>query len=75
MKALMFGWEFPPHILGGLGTASFGLTRGMAMQPDMDITFCIPKPWGLRSSVAIRCLSFGKTWTIIMSRSVSPRRA
>ena len=28
MKALMFGWEFPPHILGGLGTASFGLTRG-----------------------------------------------
>ena len=46
MKALMFGWEFPPHILGGLGTASFGLTRGMAMQPDMDITFCIPKPLG-----------------------------
>ena len=46
MKALMFGWEFPPHILGGLGTASFGLTRGMALQPDMDITFCIPKPWG-----------------------------
>lgn len=26
MKALMFGWEFPPHILGGLGTASFGLS-------------------------------------------------
>ena len=46
MKALMFGWEFPPHILGGLGTASFGLTRGMAIQSDMDITFCIPKPWG-----------------------------
>ena len=50
MKALMFGWEFPPHILGGLGTASFGLTRGMAMQPDMDITFCIPKPWGAKDS-------------------------
>ena len=42
----MFGWEFPPHILGGLGTASYGLTRGMAMQPDMEITFVIPKPWG-----------------------------
>lgn len=42
----MFGWEFPPHILGGLGTASYGLTRGMAMQPDMDITFVIPKPHG-----------------------------
>lgn len=46
MKALMFGWEFPPHILGGLGTASYGLTRGMAQQPDMQITFVIPKPWG-----------------------------
>ena len=46
MKAPMFGWEFPPHILGGLGTASYGLTRGMALQPDMDITFVIPKPWG-----------------------------
>ena len=46
MKALMFGWEFPPHILGGLGTASYGLTRGMSEQEDMDITFVIPKPWG-----------------------------
>ncbi|MDR3251625.1 MAG: glycosyltransferase [Tannerella sp.] len=46
MKALMFGWEFPPHILGGLGTASFGLIRGMSQQPDMDITFVMPKPWG-----------------------------
>jgi glycogen synthase len=46
MKALMFGWEFPPHILGGLGTASYGLTRGMAQQEDMEITFVIPKPHG-----------------------------
>ena len=46
MKALMFGWEFPPHILGGLGTASYGLTRGMAEQKDLEITFVIPKPYG-----------------------------
>ena len=46
MRALMFGWEFPPHILGGLGTASYGLTRGMSMQHDMQITFVIPKPHG-----------------------------
>ncbi|MBP6663372.1 MAG: glycosyltransferase, partial [Paludibacter sp.] len=46
MKALMFGWEFPPHILGGLGTASYGLTKGMAMQDDLEITFVIPKPHG-----------------------------
>ncbi|OIP85291.1 MAG: 4-alpha-glucanotransferase [Porphyromonadaceae bacterium CG2_30_38_12] len=46
MKALMFGWEFPPHILGGLGTASYGLTKGMSQQEDMEITFVIPKPHG-----------------------------
>ena len=46
MKALMFGWEFPPHILGGLGTASYGLTEGMWQCGDMEIDFVIPKPWG-----------------------------
>jgi len=45
MKALMFGWEFPPHILGGLGTASYGLTQGMAAQGDMETTFVIPRPY------------------------------
>ncbi len=42
----MFGWEFPPHILGGLGTASYGLTKGMWECGDMEITFVIPKPFG-----------------------------
>lgn len=46
MKVLMFGWEFPPHISGGLGTASYGLTKGMAKQNDMDIIFCMPRPSG-----------------------------
>ena len=46
MKALMFGWEFPPHILGGLGTASYGLAKGMHANGDMEITFVIPKPQG-----------------------------
>lgn len=42
----MFGWEFPPHILGGLGTASYGLTRGMHNCGGVDITFVIPHPQG-----------------------------
>ncbi|MFV0390305.1 MAG: glycosyltransferase [Paludibacteraceae bacterium] len=46
MRALMFGWEFPPHILGGLGTASYGLVKGMSEQSDMNITFVIPRPHG-----------------------------
>ncbi len=42
----MFGWEFPPHILGGLGTASYGLTQGMHQCGNMDISFVIPRPHG-----------------------------
>jgi len=46
MKVLMFGWEFPPHISGGLGTASYGLTRGMASIPDIEMLFVVPKAYG-----------------------------
>lgn len=42
----MFGWEFPPHIAGGLGTASYGLTRGLAALKDIDVLFVVPKAWG-----------------------------
>jgi hypothetical protein len=41
-KVLMFGWEFPPHNSGGLGTACLGLTRAMS-QEGVDITFVLPK--------------------------------
>ena len=30
MKVLMFGWEFPPQITGGLGTACYGITKSLA---------------------------------------------
>ena len=57
MKALMFGWEFPPHILGGLGTASFGLTKGMSKQQDLEITFVIPKAQGDEDQSFLRIFS------------------
>ncbi len=41
MKVLMFGWEFPPYKSGGLGTACFGLTKGLARQ-KVDVTFVMP---------------------------------
>ncbi|BAX81949.1 glycosyltransferase family 4 protein [Labilibaculum antarcticum] len=46
MKVLMFGWEFPPHISGGLGTACYGLTKGLAKIEDLDIVFVVPKAHG-----------------------------
>jgi glycosyltransferase involved in cell wall biosynthesis len=42
----MFGWEFPPHISGGLGTACYGLTKGMAKLNDMEVIFIVPKAFG-----------------------------
>lgn len=61
MKVLMFGWEFPPHILGGLGTASYGLTKGMSLQPDMEISFCIPKPWGDEDQSFLQIIGMNST--------------
>ncbi len=46
MKVLMFGWEFPPHISGGLGTACYGLTKGLAELNNIDVTFVVPKAFG-----------------------------
>ena len=45
MRVLMFGWEFPPHIAGGLGTASYGLTRGLARN-GVEVIFVVPKAYG-----------------------------
>jgi glycogen synthase len=45
MKVLMFGWEFPPHISGGLGTACFGLTKALAKE-KVDVLFVVPKAYG-----------------------------
>ncbi len=45
MRVLMFGWEFPPHIAGGLGTACYGLTKSMAAQ-GCEIIFVVPKAHG-----------------------------
>ncbi len=42
----MFGWEFPPHITGGLGTASYGLTKGLSHFKDLEIIFVVPKLFG-----------------------------
>jgi glycogen(starch) synthase len=42
MKILMFGWEFPPHISGGLGVACYGMTRTLKALGH-DITFVIPR--------------------------------
>jgi len=61
MRVLMFGWEFPPHISGGLGTASYGLTKGMATLDDLEVIFVVPKAWGDEDQNIVRLIGANKT--------------
>jgi glycosyltransferase involved in cell wall biosynthesis len=56
----MFGWEFPPHISGGLGTASYGLTKGMAAIDNMEVIFVVPKAWGDEDQGVVRLIGANK---------------
>jgi glycosyltransferase involved in cell wall biosynthesis len=56
MRVLMFGWEFPPHISGGLGTACYGLTKGLSYFDDMDILFVVPKAFGDEDQSKLRLI-------------------
>jgi len=68
MRVLMFGWEFPPHITGGLGTASFGLTKGMATLDDIDVIFVVPKVWGDEERSKVRLI--GANRIPVLSREI-----
>ncbi len=52
----MFGWEFPPHIAGGLGTACLGLTRGLAKH-GVEVLFVMPKASGDEDQSAVRIIN------------------
>jgi len=52
----MFGWEFPPHISGGLGTACFGLTKGLSKH-GVEIIFVVPKAHGDENQEAVRLVN------------------
>ena len=60
MRVLMFGWEFPPHISGGLGTASYGLTKGMTTLDDLEVIFVVPKSWGDEDQGVVRLIGANK---------------
>ena len=57
MKVLMLGWEFPPFISGGLGTACYGLTKAMSRLGNVDVTFVLPRPIQACLSTHVRLLA------------------
>jgi glycogen(starch) synthase len=58
VRVFMLGWEFPPFISGGLGTACYGLTRAMD-QLGAKVTFVLPKPVESQYVTHVRLLTPG----------------
>ncbi len=56
MRILMLGWEFPPFISGGLGTACYGLTRALDRM-GMRVLFVLPKSVTADYATHVRLLS------------------
>ncbi|MDB4973840.1 MAG: hypothetical protein JWN48_2181 [Myxococcaceae bacterium] len=56
IEVLMLGWEYPPHISGGLGTACEGLTRALAPL-DVRIDFVVPHLYGQENAPHMRLSS------------------
>lgn len=56
MKIFMLGWEFPPFISGGLGTACYGLTKAMD-QIGLDVIFVLPRSVKTQSSTHVKMLT------------------
>lgn len=52
----MFGWEFPPHISGGLGTACYGLTKGLA-NLGVEVLFVMPSASGDEDQSAVSIIN------------------
>ena len=56
MRVFMLGWEFPPFISGGLGTACYGLTKAMS-SIGTDILFVLPRPVSTPFSTHLKLVS------------------
>ncbi len=56
MRVLMFGWEFPPHIAGGLGTACYGIVKGLARN-GVETIFVMPSASGDEDQSAARIIN------------------
>ncbi|MDE3126402.1 MAG: glycosyltransferase family 4 protein [Gemmatimonadota bacterium] len=63
----MFGWEFPPHLSGGLATATLGLVKGLARR-GVAVTLVVPFPVGEPAIPGLRLVS--GTWRRDRVRSI-----
>ena len=69
MRVLMFGWEFPPHIAGGLGTACYGIVKGLAAN-GVETIFVMPSASGDEDQSAARIINASDVAVDTVSTSV-----
>ena len=70
MNVLMFGWEYPPLSSGGLGTACYGLTKGLSNN-NVGVTFVIPSQKEISSPYA-KMVSAGSLKTVKIDSPLTP---
>ena len=69
MRVLMFGWEFPPHIAGGLGTACEGIVKGLAAN-GVETLFVMPSASGDEDQSATTIINASDVSVDIRSNTV-----
>ena len=69
MRVLMFGWEFPPHIAGGLGTACEGIVKGLAYN-GVETLFVMPSASGDEDQSATTIINASDVAVDTVSESV-----
>jgi glycosyltransferase involved in cell wall biosynthesis len=68
----MLGWEFPPYISGGLGTACYGLTKAMD-KLGIKVTFVLPRADIIYPIGSVRMLGAEEFETSISSQFTNVR--
>ncbi len=58
VRVFMLGWEFPPFISGGLGTACYGLTKALD-QLGVKVTFVLPRMVDSQYATHVKLLTPG----------------
>ena len=46
MRILMFSWEYPPYVVGGLGKHAAELIPPLGTLPDVDVHLVTPRMRG-----------------------------
>ena len=74
MNVLMLGWEFPPNISGGLGTACEGIVKGLSAYNDVHVLFVVPKSFGNENTPNFKLIDaekVAKTGKVIFTEHIS----